>query len=89
LTGFLFAKGSEKYANWFKGTKLYTKYLKDFIEHKSMTRRQKWTLLILVDLMLLISFVSIQNMVIKLLIIVLVITKHIYFYKNIKVTKTN
>ena len=89
LTGFLFSKGSNKYADWFKNTKVYNKYLRTFIENKTMTRKQKWSLLLFVDVMLLISFVSTQNTIIKMVIITLFIIKHWYFYNYIKVQKEN
>lgn len=85
LTGLLFSKGSDKYQNWFKSTKIYQKYLSDFIEHKTMTKKQKWTLLIGVDFMLLISFISIPVFTLKTVVVLVLIIKHWYFYKFIKI----
>lgn len=84
LTGFLFTKSSDRYANWFKNTKLYKKYLSEFIESKAMTKRNKWTLLILVDLMLLVSYISVTITVVRILIFILIVIKHWYFYRFIK-----
>ncbi len=86
LTGFLFAKGSSRYHDWFTETKLYKKYIADFIENRQMSRRKKWTLLILVDLMLLITFISIASLYLRVLILVLVLVKHWYFYKFVDIT---
>lgn len=89
LTGFLFSKGSTKYQTWFKSTKLYSKYLSNFMENKSMTKKQKWTLLLLVDTMLLISFITIDIFALKIFIVSILIIKHWYFYKFIKIAKEN
>lgn len=89
LTAFLFSKGSDKYNIWFQSSKVYKKYLKTFIENKTMTKKQKWILLISVDIMLLISIVSIQNNTVKLLLFLVMIIKHWYFYKFINVLQEN
>ena len=39
LTGYLFTKSSDRYQDWFKNTKVYKKYLSNFVENKSMTKR--------------------------------------------------
>ena len=85
LTGFLFAKSNDKYGDWFESTKVYKKYLKDFSENRSMTFRHKWTLLLLTDLMMVISLVSINILSLRLFIVVLIVVKHLYFKKYIQV----
>ena len=85
LTSYSFSKGSTKYHNWFRETKIYKKYLEKFIETKEMTRKHKWTLLILADCMLLISFIMVNPTALKVLIVSLVMIKHYYFYRYIKV----
>ena len=52
----LFAKGSERFHRWFMGTKLYHRYLKDFVTTRSMTKRAKIRVLTLVTLLLLAGF---------------------------------
>ena len=46
LTLFFFAKGSTRFHTWFIQTNIYHKYLKTFAEERSMTRKQKWRLMI-------------------------------------------
>ena len=87
LTAYLFTKSSERFHNWFVNTKLYSKYLDDFIENKEMTRKYKWTLLISVDIMLLLSFITIESLYLKVLLVTLFIFKHYYFYKYINIKK--
>jgi len=84
LTAYCYAKGSTRFHQWFTNTKLYKKHLESFVKNKSMTRRQKWTLMIVVDVMLMITFFWIDNLVIKILIIVLILLKHLYFHTQVK-----
>ena len=85
LTSYCYAKGSTRFHQWFTNTKLYKKHLESFVKNKSMTRRQKWTLMIVVDVMLMITFFWIDNLVIKILIIVLILLKHLYFHTQVKI----
>lgn len=84
LTGFLFTKSSDRYSDWFKNTKLYNKYLSEFIENKTMTKRSKWTLLLFADAMLLISYITIPILALRIFIIIVILVKHWYFYRYVK-----
>ena len=46
LASFCFAKGSDRFNNWFKSTSLYKNNLESFEKNKSMTRKTKWKILI-------------------------------------------
>ena len=87
LTTYLYAKSSKRFHNWFINTKIYKKHLESFVETRSMTRKQKWTLMIFVDTMLMISFFLIDNIYVRILIISLIIIKHIYFHTQVKIIK--
>ena len=84
LTAYCYAKGSTRFNQWFIHTKLYKKHLESFVKDKSMTRRQKWTLMIVVDVMLMITFFLTSNLAVKILIIVLIALKHLYFHTQVK-----
>ena len=84
LTGFLFAKSSDRYDDWFKNTKIYKKYLSEFIENRAMKRRNKWTLLLLVDIMLMVSFITLPILSLRIFIITIIVAKHWYFYRYIE-----
>ena len=79
LAGFFLAKSSDRVNNWFINTKVYKRYIKDFAENKSMKRIHKWTLLIFVDIMMIISFLMIDIVLVKVFIVVLVVSKNYYF----------
>lgn len=52
----LFAKGSERFHVWFLTTRLYKKYLEDFVVTRSMTRANKIKILAVVTILLGIGF---------------------------------
>jgi uncharacterized membrane protein YbaN (DUF454 family) len=85
VSAFFYSRSSDKLNERFVNSWLYQKYLADFIEEKTMTRSRKWTLLIFVDVLLLISFFTINNTIVRIIIVATIIIKHWYFYKFIKV----
>lgn len=87
LTVYFFAKGSKKFHDWFIQTKLYKKHLESFILHKTMTRKRKWILLIFVDIIIIISFIMVPILWVRIVLVLLVITKYIYFQTQVKVIK--
>lgn len=89
LTLYFFSKGSKRFHDWFIQTKLYQKYLQHFAENKAMTLREKWRLMIVVDVMLLISFLLVDVFAVRLLIGILVIIKYWYFFTQVKTIKRN
>ena len=52
---FCFAKGSKRFHEWFSNTKIYQDHLQSFVEHRSMTRKQKFRALGLMTVMLVIA----------------------------------
>lgn len=52
----LFGKGSERFHRWFLSTKLYQKYLEDFVTTRSMTKKAKIRILTVVTVLLGIGF---------------------------------
>lgn len=87
LTVYFYAKGSKRFHDWFVSTWLYKRYLGEFVRTKSMTWRGKWRLMLLVDTMLLISFLTINVIALRVLIVVLVIIKYLYFFAILETRK--
>ncbi len=79
-----FTKSSEKLNCWFRGTGLYAKYVKGYEYGRSMTRKQKLTIQAAAGLMMLISFLSIGNLAVRLLLIVAFILHNYVFIFVIK-----
>ncbi|MGS0971726.1 MAG: YbaN family protein [Candidatus Izemoplasmataceae bacterium] len=87
LTLYFYTKGSDRFHDWFIDTKVYHQYLEDFVTTKSMTLKQKWTLMLFVDFMLLFPFIILEGASIKILIVVLIALKYFYFFTQVKTIK--
>ena len=77
-------KGSDKFDRWFRETKLYKKYLEDFVKEKAMPLKQKWTILLTADAMIAFPFFLIDSIIVKILLILVVAYKYYYFMRKIK-----
>ncbi len=88
LAALLFSKSSEKIRTKFEKSRFYQRKMKDFVEHRSMTRRRKWTILIFADIVLTISFILTESTVLRVMLILLFLTKHWYFYRFVKTENT-
>jgi uncharacterized membrane protein YbaN (DUF454 family) len=89
LTLTFYAKGSTRFEIWFKHTKLYKRYLEDFITHKAMKKKDKWMLMIFVDLVLLTSIILINNTFATIGLIILDLLKYAYFFTQVKTIPVN
>ena len=84
LASFFFAKGSKRFHDWFLSTKLYKRYLESFVRSRAMTLKGKLTILIPVSCMLIITFILVNNIYARIVLIVLFISKYVYFFTQIK-----
>ena len=84
LAALCFAKGSERFYNWFVGTKLYKKHLESYVETRSMTLKAKLSILIPVTLLLLLTGFFLEVLVMRIVIGVLLAAKYLYFIFAIK-----
>lgn len=87
LASFCFVRSSERFDKWFKNTKIYKKYLENFVESRSMTLKQKVSLILFSDFMILIPFIVVDNMYIRISLILLSLTKLYYFVFKVKTIK--
>lgn len=85
LASLFFAKGSDRFHQWFMKTGLYKKYLQDFIETRSMTRKTKIRILITSTSLLLLAFFMVPYVHAKIFIAIVMIVKYWYFIFRIKV----
>ena len=83
LTSFCLLKSSEKLMQ----TKMYEKYVKSFVEKGGMTLKAKLCLTVPVSLLLLFMFITIENTMMRMIIIIMWLAKVIVFtrMKTIKV----
>ena len=87
LASFFFAKGSKKFHDWFMSTKLYKKHLESFVNSRAMTLKSKLTILLPVSCMLIATFIFVNNLHARILLVVLFIGKYLYFFTQIKTIK--
>jgi uncharacterized protein len=81
-------KGSERFERWFKGTTLYKRHLESFVKERAMTLKQKWTILLFADMMIALSFIFIDNGMVRILLILIFLYKYYYFIYKIKTVPT-
>ena len=87
LTSYCFARGSNKFEDWFKSSKIYKNYLESFILNKSMTLKQKIYISTFADIMIAFPLIILDNLYIKLFLIIIIIFKYYYFIFKIKTIK--
>ena len=87
LASYCFVKGSERFEVWFKGTKLYKRHLETFVKEKSMTLKQKLTILLFADVMIAIPFFILDSFIVKVLLVLIVFYKYYYFIYKIKTVR--
>lgn len=84
LASISFAKGSDKFRDWFLSTKLYKNHLEEFDKNRSMTLKTKISILIPVAIMLLITMYFMKNTHLRIFIGFLIAFKYWYFVFKIK-----
>lgn len=89
LASLCFAKGSKRFHNWFKSTKLYKKHLESFEKNRSMTLKTKLCILIPVSALLITAFILMNNLFGKITLIAVILIKYWYFIFKIKTIKIN
>lgn len=87
LSSFCFVRGSERFDKWFRGTKLYKKHLESFVNNRQMTLKQKITILLFADFMLMFPLIILDSLMVKGLILLVMLTKYWYFIFRIKTVK--
>ena len=87
LTSVCFVRGSDRFDAWFKSTNIYKKHLESFVKNRAMTLKQKLTILLFADFMLAFPLIILDNVHVKILIIVVAICKYYYFFFKIETIK--
>jgi uncharacterized protein len=87
LASYCFVKGSERFEIWFKGTTLYKRHLETFVKERSMTLKQKLTILLFADVMIAIPFFILDSLMVRVMLVLIVIYKYYYFIYKIKTVR--
>lgn len=88
LASFCFVRSSDRINRWFTGTSIYKKHLESFVTDRSMTKKQKLLIPGFATLMILIPFILVDNLMMRMTLILIVAIKWYYFTFKIK-TRTN
>ena len=89
LALYCFSKSSERLTTWLKGTYLYRKYLEDYVETRSMSRKQKVSIQVFASIMMALSFIAVDNLIFRIVIVVLFLAHHYVFVFCIKTYQPN
>ncbi|WP_422485358.1 YbaN family protein [Gudongella sp. DL1XJH-153] len=84
LGSYFFAKGSDRFDTWLKGTKLYKDNLESFEKNRSMTRKTKIYLMTLSSSMIWLSVFMVDKIYLKAMLIMIDLFKYYYFIFVIK-----
>ena len=83
LSSICFAKGSDRFNDWLKDTKIYKNYAEDYVRDRSMTFKRKVKLMFISDAMLLFPLIRLKGWM-RLFIIGVIISKYWFFTFKIK-----
>jgi uncharacterized protein len=84
IAAFCFAKSSKKIDKWFRSTSLYKKYVDAFLQKKGMTRKEKIRINLMADFFILASFIYVDILLVRIIMLALAFYKHYYFIFKIK-----
>lgn len=84
LTAFFFAKGSDKFHNWFINTGIYKKYIDTLVKDKKMEMNSKIKVLSIITLLFIIGFIFMHNIYAKFIMMIVLLGHYYYFIVKIK-----
>lgn len=87
LASFCFVKGSKRFDEWFRSTNIYKKHLESFVRERSMTVKQKLSILLFADAMILIAFFMVDLLSVRVFLIIVILYKWYYFVFKIKTVR--
>lgn len=83
-----FARGSEKFNNYFRSTKLFKKNIEPILQRKGMTKQRKAKILGIITLMISISFILINHMHARICLAIVLLIHYWYFIFKIKTVES-
>jgi len=87
LGSYFLAKGSDRFNDWLKGTKLYKNNIESFEKDRAMTIKTKLYLMILSSTMIWLSIFTVDKWPLKIMLVGIDFFKYYYFIFKIKTIK--
>lgn len=87
LAVFCFARSSKRFEDWLKGTKLYKNYAADFVNERTMTKKQKTRILLISNAMMLFAIIIVPPIWVKIVIFLALLTQLYVFLFRIPTKK--
>jgi uncharacterized membrane protein YbaN (DUF454 family) len=84
---FFWSRSSERLATWLENQYFYKKYLHNYVKTKSMALKQKIMIQIFASIMMIISFVLINILIVRVILVLCFIAHHYVFIFKIKTYK--
>ena len=84
LTLACWSKGSDRLALWFQGSFIYRKFLQKYAERRALTLKEKIVIQTFVGIMITISFIVINILIVRILLVLCFIAHNYVFIFKIK-----
>jgi len=84
LALYCFNKSSDRLSLWLKNTYLYKKYLAEYVSNRAMSIKQKLSIQLIASTMMVISFITIDNLIFRVIMVMLFFIHHYFFIFRIK-----
>ena len=80
LSAYCFSKGSIRFEIWLKQTKIYQKYVADYVEKGTIAKKKKWKILLNIYLLMGFSIFMVPLFPVKMMLICLTFFQTIYLF---------
>ncbi|SJZ36886.1 YbaN family protein [Anaerorhabdus furcosa] len=80
LAAYCYAKSSKRLHNWFIETKLYKNNLESYVEDKTMTKKTKIKIMIIVTLTMIVGFIMMHKVPIGQIVLFIVWLFHLFYF---------
>lgn len=89
LSVFFAMRSSEKLTNYIKSLNIYKEHLEPFANDRVMTKSSKVRILFIATSMMMIPIITVPNIYLRIFLIGLIVTQHVYFIFFIKTVEAS